>query len=90
MGDGVQGGQDIEALPTTGSLDKDAREAPEKAQERLQDEMSSIDKEEVTETGFGFIQAGFELFFRKSACASGSALAGICPTLRRFMPNRRR
>jgi hypothetical protein len=41
-------------LPTTGSLDENAGKTPQKPQERLEDKMGGIDKEEMALTLLSF------------------------------------
>src|SRR5271170_7635972 len=45
-----------------------------------------IDEKDHALPGLGLVQTWLELFFLKSSCASMSALAGIMPTLRHFIP----
>lgn len=76
VSDCIQSPQDIETLPTPGRFDEDPGKAPQKAQKGSQDKMGGIDKEEPALALLGFFQPGVQFFFRNSAWACGSALAG--------------
>ena len=52
MGNSMQGGQDVEALPPAGCTDQDARERPEIAEIASQHKMGSIDEKDRSRPGF--------------------------------------
>jgi len=54
MGDGIQGPQDIEALPTRRGLDEHARQRPQKAEKRREHEMGGVHKENGSLSSLGF------------------------------------
>ena len=48
--------------------------------------MGGINEKDGSQTSSSLVQTRLQLFFLKSACASTSASAGICPTFRYSMP----
>jgi hypothetical protein len=55
MGDGMQGPQDVKALPTAGSTHDHTGETPQPAQIRSQDKMGRIDEKDRSLTGSGLL-----------------------------------
>ena len=59
MGDGIEGTEDIEALPPGTGFAKQAFKAPQKAERGTEDKMRGIDKENGSLTDFCLLQPGF-------------------------------
>ena len=55
MRDGIQGTQDVEALPSAGRTHQDACETPEIAQIRPQHKVGTIHKKDGSRSGFGLL-----------------------------------
>jgi len=89
-GDRVQGAQNVEALPARCGRDQEPDEAPDKAEQGAEDKGGGVDEEDLPLAAAGFFQTRQELCFLKSSCASTSAFAGTCPTLRQRNPSERR
>src|SRR3972149_5137277 len=75
MRDGIQGPQDIEALPPRGRLNEYARKTPQKTEKGRQHKMGRIDEEHRAPTGLRLRQFRLQLVGPINAMAQNSLWA---------------